>query len=268
LGPGRRWPYLAVGWLWYLGTLVPVIGLVQVGTHAHADRYAYVPLIGLFLLLTWGVSDLAWAWRGPRIVPVAVGTAALSACAVLTWIQMGYWRDDLFLWDHATAVTGETALAHFNRGVYYYDHGDLDAARREFQEATVLQPAFAQAHFDLGKVLLDLGRLEEALTEYRTTSALNPTAPQVHYNLGVVLQQLGRRDEAIREYGEALRLEPDWPEAHINLGLALLEDGRAAEALVSLKRGHELGTRNPGWRYPSSQWVQQAERAQAREPGS
>jgi Flp pilus assembly protein TadD len=260
LGPGRRWPYLAVGWLWYFVTLVPVIGLVQVSMHARADRYTYIPLIGVFLFIVWGVSDLARAWRLPRVFVAAIGTVVVCACAALTWIQLGYWRNDLSLWNHAVAVTGETALAHVNLGVYQYGRGDLEAAENEFEQAAALDPSFAQAHFNRGKVLQDLGRLEDASAEYGKTLDINPRAYQAHYNLGLVLRDLGRRDEAIQEYRQALELEPDWPEAHINLGLALLEASRYAEALASLKRGHALGVRNPHWTYPSAQWVQQAER--------
>ncbi len=261
LGPGRRWPYLAVGWLWYLGTLVPVIGLVQVSTHAGADRYTYVPLVGLFLLLTWGASDLASAWRLPRVLLAATSTAALIGCAVLTWVQLGYWRNDLTLWEHAIAVTGESALAHLNLGVYYCGQGDLIAARKEFEAATAVDPTLAQAHFNLGKVLQDLGQPAEALQEYRKSGALNPTAPPVHYNMGLVLRELGQNEKAIQEYEEAVRLRPDWAEAQINLGLALLDSGRFAEALDRLKCGHELGSRDPHWPYPSAQWVRQAEQS-------
>jgi tetratricopeptide (TPR) repeat protein len=259
LGPGRRFPYLAVGWLWFVVTLMPVIGLVQVSTQARADRYTYIPLIGLFLLLSWGISDAVRAWRVPRLLVIATTTAILSACAALTWIQVGYWRDDRSLWEHALAVTGPTALAHLNLGVYYCGQGSLEAAEKEFAQAAALEPGYAQAHFNLGKVLHDLGRPEEALAEYRKANALNGTSFGLHYNLGSVLTDLGQRPEAIQEYEEALRLEPNSVEAHINLGLTLLKEGRLTEALAWLKRGQEMGAGDRSRHDSLAQWVRLAE---------
>jgi hypothetical protein len=225
LGPGRHWPYLAVGWLWYLGTLVPVIGLVQVGNQAMADRYTYVPLIGVFLALTWGASDLARAWHMPRFVLAAGTVAVLAACVILTRTQEAYWKDDLSLYPHTIAVTQRNVLAHYN----------------------------------LGKALKDLGRPAEAETEYRTAIELAPTDAKIHNNLGNVLTDLGRREEALTEFRQAIALDFETALPHLNLGRALLEEGRFAEALASLQRGHELGSRDPHWPYPSAEWVREAE---------
>jgi Tfp pilus assembly protein PilF len=328
LGPGRRWPYLAVGWLWYVGTLVPVIGLIQVGGQAMADRYTYVPLIGLFVLLTWGVSDLARGWRLPRAVLVGTVALVLSACVGLTWVQLGHWKNTLTLWEHAIAVTENNARAHYNLGTALRDqnrreealieyrkavecdprsvlaHNNLgtelahtsrfEEALAEYRKALDLDPNFAQAHNNVGSVLQDLGepqqalvefrkaialdpdyamahsnlgtalqrlgRFEGALTEFRRAVKLDPKAFLSHYNLGHMLQDLDRRQEAIKEYEEALHLQSDSPEAHCNLGLALLKEGRFAEALTHLRRGDELGSRNPGWPRLSPQTLWGAER--------
>jgi tetratricopeptide (TPR) repeat protein len=328
LGPGRRWPYLAVGWLWYLGTLVPVIGLVQVGQQAMADRYTYVPLIGIFLLLSWGASDLTAAWRRSRPVLAVATGMVLAACLVLTWNQISYWSSNRALWEHAIAATARNPLAHyslgnlfnemgrpeaardeyrkaveedpgfvsahlnlgvvlqslgqkeealaefakaseldpgaalphFNLGNVLNDLGQREQARAEYQKAIALDPEDALSHHNLGAVLRDLHRLEEALAEYRKASELDPKDALIHYNLGLVLTDLGQHNEAIAEYVQTLRLRPDYPEAFCNLGQVLLEEGRFSEALTMLRKGHDLGSRDPGWRYASGDWVRLAER--------
>jgi tetratricopeptide (TPR) repeat protein len=197
---------------------------VQVGNQAMADRYTYVPLIGVFLMLTWGVSDLARAWRLPRSVLAAGTTAVLAACIVLTRAQAGHWKDDLSLYAHTIAVTEGNVLAHYN----------------------------------LGKALKDLGRPAEAEAEYRAGLSLAPTDARIHNNLGNVLTDLGRREEAMAEFRQAIALDFETALPHLNLGRALLEVGRFTEALASFERGHELGSRDPHWPYPSAEWVREA----------
>ena len=272
--PGRRRPYLTVGWLWFLGTLVPVIGLVQVGSQALADRYTYVPLIGLFLLGTWGVADLAAAWRVPRGYLVGATAAVLSACVVLTWVQVGYWESTLRLWEHAAAVTENNLLAEMNLGTCYHQEGKLTDARREFEKAVAINPNLAEAHANLGNVLADLGRREQAVAEYRKAIALDPDSAWPHFNLGVslaalgrheealaefqktiardskspwphtnlgnVLRDLGRDEEALAEYGQAIALDPEDPLPHYNLGIVLVDLGRHEEALAEYRRASAL----------------------------
>jgi tetratricopeptide (TPR) repeat protein len=268
LGPGRRWPYLAVGWLWYLGTLVPVIGLVQVGGQALADRYTYlgtlvpviglvqvggqaladrytyVPLIGLFLLLVWGVTDLAQGWRLPRQCLAATAAVVLSACAALTWAQVGHWDSTLHLWEHAAKVTENNYLAHINLGTCYREQGRPTAARREFEKAAAIDPKVAVAHFNLGGVLADLGRLEEALAELRMAIALGPELSVPHNTVGALLQSLGRLEEAEVEYRRAIDRGPQDAYAHHNLGMVLTEMGRREEGLAELRQAIELSPRN------------------------
>jgi tetratricopeptide (TPR) repeat protein len=168
LGPGRRWPYLAVGWLWYLGTLVPVIGLVQVGGQALGDRYTYVPLIGLFLALTWGLSDLAAAWHLPRLVLVGITAGFLCVCAAFTWTQLGYWRGDQLLWEHAIEVTDNNARAHSNLGTVLRSRGRTGEALAQFRAAADLSPESANIQGNLASVLQELGRWEKAEAAYHT----------------------------------------------------------------------------------------------------
>jgi tetratricopeptide (TPR) repeat protein len=243
LGLGRRRPYLAVGWLWYLGTLLPVIGLVQIGGHGMADRYTYVPLIGLFLLVTWGAADLMAARKLPRFYPAAAATLVLAACAVLTWIQLGYWKSDRDLWEHALAVTENNALAHNNLGMVYFGQGRVGLAEKEFDRAVTLAPRVALFHHNRATLLRDRGRPDEALAECSQAVALSPRDALFHYTLGNLLRDLGREDEALAELQESVHLDPDSPQSHGNLANVLLDLGRREEAVAEYRRAIDLDPR-------------------------
>jgi tetratricopeptide (TPR) repeat protein len=240
LGPGRRRPYLAVGWLWFLGTLVPVIGLVQVGSQALADRYTYIPLIGLFLALTWGAADLAAAWRLPRPYLIATAALVLSACGALTWVQVGYWKSSLHLWERAAAVSETDGLAHLNLGDCYRARGMFADAGRAYARAAEFGPGRPEPHAKLATVLADLGRPEQAAAEYRRAIDLDPKAAWLHFNRGSLLVQLGRPEEAIAEFRAAGELDSAsaWP--HNNLGNLLRDQGRPEEALAEYRRAIDL----------------------------
>jgi Flp pilus assembly protein TadD len=244
LGPGRRWPYLAVGWLWYLGTLVPVIGLVQVGGQAMADRYTYVPLIGLFVLLTWGATDLATAWRLPRPYLVAAALLVLAACAALTWNQVGCWKSTRHLWERAALVTENNVLAHMNLGVCYQDEGRISDAKSAFENAVTIAPHLAEPHVNLGNVFGDLGLWARAEREYRAAIDLAPQLAGAHFSLGNALAQLGRREEAIGAFRRAIDLNPGDPGPHNNLAIQLGYLGRLEEAASEYRAAIELNPAN------------------------
>jgi tetratricopeptide (TPR) repeat protein len=240
----RKRPYLAVGWLWYLVTLAPVIGLVQVGAQARADRYTYIPMIGLTIMLAWGAADLLG--RVPRAKPaVAVLAAAVCAgCAAITWLQAGYWRDSRTLFQHAVDVTNGNYLAHHNLGVALAESpADLNQAIAHFQAVLQIKPDYARAHTDLGSALAKLpGRLPDAMAEFRAALAIDPDLAIPHNNLGNTLAQAGSWSEAISEYETALRIDPDYAdprhnlaEAQYNLGLELAKADRSFEAIVHLE---------------------------------
>ncbi len=241
LGPGRRRPYLAVGWLWYLGTLVPVIGLVQVGAQAMADRYTYVPLIGPFLLLTWAAADLAAAWRVPRRSLALAAAAVLCACGALTWVQEGSWRSSLDLWEQAVRATGDNLLAHMNLGACYHERGMHYESRKEFERAVALAPGDGAPHYSLGIALAELGKREEAEAQMRRAVELDPGNAWGHHHLGNALKELGRLDEAVAEYRRAVELDPGNAWSHNNLGVALAELGRLDEAAAEYRKALELG---------------------------
>jgi tetratricopeptide (TPR) repeat protein len=213
----RKRPWVAIGWCWYLGMLVPVLGIVQVGGQAMADRYTYLPLIGVAIAVAWGIGEAVEAAGRWRIAAIACVGVALSALAVVTEVQVSTWRDETALFEHAAAVTDGNWLAHDFLGTVAYKAGKRDEAARHFLESVRMNPDFANAHFHLGLLLSDEGDQVNAVAEYRRAIALFPGNPVFHNNLGNALYFLGRRDEAIGQYREALRLDPAYSVAAENL---------------------------------------------------
>ncbi len=213
----RKHPYLLTGWLWFLGTLVPVIGLVQVGSQARADRYMYVPMVGLAIMVAWGAPALV---RNQRVL--AAAAALVCACFVpLTWAQSAYWRNSATLYRHTLAVTRDNMLAEHNLGSALLDTpGQLPEALEHLSAARRLNPQSASIRSDLATALAKSGRLAEAIPEFQAAERLNPNAAIVHNNLASALQQMGHTQEAIAEYNIALRLDPDYAEARKNLAIA------------------------------------------------
>jgi len=236
--------YLTVGWLWYLITLAPVIGIVQVGAQARADRYLYVPMIGLLLVLAWGARDAVQRW--PRLRNFAAGLAILlcAACLLATWTQVGYWRNSQTLFAHAIEATGDNYLAQHNLGSALLSEPDrLEEAAAHLREAVRLTPGSVRARTDLGSALAKMGRLPDAIAEYQAALKLDPSAAILHHNLGSALSQSGRLVEAIAEYEQALRIDPGYEDArrdlaaaHYSRGVELAKSpGRATEAIGELE---------------------------------
>jgi tetratricopeptide (TPR) repeat protein len=240
----RRAPYLAVGWLWYLGTLVPVIGVVQViGDHGIADRYTYVPLTGLFVMAVWGVADLASRLHVPALVTAvtaAVGAAVLVACAWATWVQIGYWHDSTTLWNQTLAIDPHNYLAHNNLGFVYHSDGKLDEAIRHYKASLEAEPTYPLALYNMGCALAEKGRTREAIGYYQQALKSNPDYTDAHNNLGALLLAQGDTDGAAREFRAALKKAPNIALYHNNLGLALLQKGRLAEAAPEFEEALRL----------------------------
>lgn len=204
-----RAPYLLVGVFWYLGTLVPVIGLVQAGAMSRADRFTYVPAIGLFMAVAWGLNDFFRVLRLPQR-GLAVSAAALTlACAAITRKQVGFWESNLSLWGRAVEVTSRNYWAEDRLGVALADDGRLDQAIVHYTAALVIWPDFAEAHNNLGTARVDQGKTEDAIHEFGEAVRIKPNEPMFHYNLAVVLHTAGQTSEATREIRTALRLRPD-----------------------------------------------------------
>ena len=210
---GRRQPYLVTGWFWFLGMLVPVIGLVQVGQQAMADRYTYVPLVGMFIALTWGLTALLERWRMPRGVMVLAAFLALGACAVRTVFQIGYWQNSGTLFRHALALTENNHLAHDNLGIYLFDNGQPEAGIAEVRLALKINPKDENALNILGGFLAKRQEYAEANVCLQKLVQLHPDEAGSHYNYGVILTVQEKWGEAAEQFTEALRIKPDLEDA-------------------------------------------------------
>jgi tetratricopeptide (TPR) repeat protein len=239
--------YASVGWLWFLGTLVPVIGLVQVGNQALADRYSYVPSIGLFIIVAWGGADLASALRTARPwagwAVAASATALLCASTAAAWIQTGYWRDSLTLFEHAVEVTPQNSMVHNGMTASLVEQGRFAQAELHGLRALEIKPDYVSAMSNLGNALRGQQRHREALRRYRSALAIEPDHPSVRFNLANALSSLGRWEAAVGEYQRSLTIEPDNADCWHNLGNALRAQGRLEEAASHYQRALEADPR-------------------------
>jgi len=217
----RRHPFILVGWLWYLGTLVPAIGLVQSGDQAMADRFTYVPLIGLFIIIAWGVPRLIKGWHYRRIVLISSSGALLLVLAICTTMQLRHWKNDITLFTHALKVTENNFLAHNNLGSAIASQGRYEEATTHFMEALRISPNHARAHYNLALALAKQGRLGEAIAHYSDALRLRPDYPEALNGLGVALARQGKLKDAIAHFNAALQVKPDYAPARGNLDLAL-----------------------------------------------
>ena len=270
----HREPYLPVGWFWFLGTLVPVIGVVQVGWQSLADRYTYIPCIGAFIMVVWGADALAVKLAGaavrsgatstpqktarpgtlasqaatprrPRLFLKLAGAAILLVFLALTRQEIGYWKDSETLFRRALAVTRQNFVAHYDLGIALISQGRLDEAMAQLQIAHRLRPKAANACNAMGEVLVRQGRLEEAMDQFHQAVALQPDSAVARNNLGVELSRKGALDQAIAEFQEALKARPDYAKARGNLGMALQAKGRLDEATEQLRQAVTLAPQDP-----------------------
>jgi tetratricopeptide (TPR) repeat protein len=249
-------PYLFTGWFWYLVMLVPVIGLVQVGEQGHADRYTYLPSIGLFVIAVWAVADLAVLgqvrfWRGVAITGTVLVVAAL-ACAAFT--QTSYWRDSGTLWTHALAVTSNNDVAHNNLGYLCVDRGELDKAMSHYEAALKIRSAKLDPHYNLATAFVEMnladvlarkGQPDEAMVHFEQAIKLQPDYAEVYYNRGNVLFANGRIEEAIADWEKTLQIQPNDADAHTGLGNALLRKGALKEAIGHYNQAMALAPEDP-----------------------
>ena len=236
----RRRPYFLTGWLWYLIMLVPVIGIVQVGAQARADRYTYLPQIGLYVWLTWAAAEGCAGRRYRRVVLGGLATGILAALMFCARAQTPYWRNSESLWTHTLACTSDNYIAHNELGNALLQKERLDEAVAQYQMALQIKPDYAEAHNNLGDALLQQGKVDEAITHGQQALQIKPDYAAAYNNLGNALLKKGRVDEAITQYQKALQIKPDYAEAWYNLGNALLKKGRVDEAIIQYQKALQI----------------------------
>jgi tetratricopeptide (TPR) repeat protein len=239
-------PFLATGWFWYLGMLLPTIGLVQVGMQSLADRYTYLPLVGIFIMLTWGAGEICKHWRLPRQVMWSMAILILAACTTYTMGQLRYWQNSGTLFSHTIAVTKNNDIAFYSLGEYCASRDRLDEAVDDYLKAIQIRPSYDDALNNLGVALAREGKLNEAIVRIQESIHYSPDKPDAHYNLGNVLAMQNKLDEAVSAYSDALRLKPNYPEAHNNLANILAMQGHTVEAIKHYQEVLRLNPNHEG----------------------
>jgi len=241
---GRRRPYLVVGWLWYLGTLFPVMGLVQAGLQAMADRFTYIPLIGLFIIVAYGAPDLLARWRYRSLALATSGGLVLSVLMITTLSQVKLWQNTVTLFNHTLQVTDDNPIIHNNLGVTLMKQGEEKEAWAHYIQALEINPNYADAQYNLGALLARQGKDQEAMAQFAKTLRIKPSHAEAHHDLGVLLTRQGKIQEAIHHYNEAVRGKADYGEAYRNLGIALVSQGREKEAVPCFREALRINPKD------------------------
>ena len=236
----RKYPYLPVGWLWYLGMLVPVIDIMQAGDQTRADRYTYLPEIGLAILVAWGAVELCGSWRYRRIVLGATAGVTLAGLMVTAHAQTGYWTNSVAIWTRTLSCTPQSSVAHCNLGIALANQGLLNDAVIQFEQALQINPDDSKSLDNLGKILAGEGKLAEAGQRFERALRLNPDDVKTLNNLGAVLVSEGKPADAVPYFNKALQLKPDHAEAYFNLGNALAAQGNLGDAVQAYQQALEL----------------------------
>ncbi len=225
----RRQRWLAVGWLWYLGTLVPVIGIIQTGSQAIADRYTYITIIGLFIIIAWTLPQLVTKWRFGKIVLGVSACAALAVMLLCTRMQVKHWKNSYTLFTHALKVTNNNIVAHHQLGSVFLKQKNFEKAVYHNKEVLKLEPDFPQAHQNMAIALTKLGRFDKAIEHYQELLKHKKENEPLNNSLGSLLLQRGRIDEAIKHFTEATRLDPDKMGYRMNLSTAMLQKRKTSQ---------------------------------------
>ena len=232
----ERLPYLAFGWLWFTGTLVPVIGIVQVGAQAMADRYTYIPLIGLFIIAAWGIPELLQKWRYRTEALFALSVLTLPCLFLVTWRQVGYWNNSIALYDHALSVTRPNDAVLNNRGVAYSQLGNLRQAISDYDRAIALNPGNVEIYNNRGIAYGKLGNHRQAIEDFDRAIELNPGHAEAYFNRGVAYDKLSRHTQAIEDFDRVIEIDPTHVEAWFNRGVAYGELGNHGQAIDDFDR--------------------------------
>jgi Flp pilus assembly protein TadD len=241
----RRRPYLFTGWFWYLGALVPVIGIVKTGEFSMADRYCYVSLIGLFIMIVWGLADLLSRLRYGGWLAGLLIVLVLPGLGWASWIQTGYWQDNLTLYQHTLSITSNNYVVHNNLGNELVRTGRLEEGIQQYQQALSIKPYSFETRNSLGLALAQAGRFDEAMKEYNQALRLRPDSVKVYSNLGLTYAKQGNLAAAVASLQHAQALEPDSAEVHLNLGIVLMQSGKLNEAKAQLSEAVRLRPESP-----------------------
>jgi len=241
----RKAPYFVVGWFWYLGTLIPVIGFIPLGHHLIADRYAYLPLIGIFVIIAWGVPELLKEWHYRKNVLKASAGILILTLMPITWIQVSHWDSSITVFKHAIKVTDKKypgfSVVHNNLGTALRaDEQKNEEAIYHYKMAIKLNPTLAIIHYNLGIALVAKQKIEEAISHYKMAIKIKPDNALAHNNLGIALFHAKMTEEAIDYFKEAIRIRPGFYAAHYNLGSALLQNGEIKEAIDHYREALKL----------------------------
>jgi lipoprotein NlpI len=236
----KQFPYLATGWLWYLGTLVPVIGIVQAGSQAMADRYTYISLIGLFIIVAWGVPDLLRKWNYRKEILVAASILVILCLSIMTWIQVGYWRNSITLFDQTLKVTNHNYRIYNMRGIAYAELGNYKQAIEDYSRAIEIEPGYPEAYYNRGKDYADLGNHKQAIEDYSRAIKIKPDYAMAYNNRGNTHVTLGNHKQAIDDYSRAIEIKPDYPDAYFNRGNACMHLGNYRQAIEDYSRAIKI----------------------------
>jgi protein O-mannosyl-transferase len=240
----KRSPYLATGWLWYIGTLAPVIGIVQLGNQAMADRYTYIPLIGLFIIVAWSVPDLLKKWHYRKEILWTSSALSILCLSIITWTQVGYWQNNITLFNHTLKVTDNNCLVYNGRGAAYYGLGNYRQAIEDYGRAIEINPGYAIAFYNRGLAYNGLGNYRQAIEDYGRAIEINPGYADAYHNRGIAYNSLGNYRQALEDYGRAIEINPGYKEAYYNRGVTYNSLGNYKQAIENYDRAIEI---NPGF---------------------
>jgi tetratricopeptide (TPR) repeat protein len=239
----KTYPFALTGWLWFVGMLVPMIGIVQVGSQPRADRYTYLPEIGLYILVTWGAMELLKSWRHKRNVLAVAASVGIAVFVTLSYSQTSYWRNSETLWRHTVDVTSRNYIAHNNLARTLLERGELNEAIAHYKEALEIKPDVAQVQSNLGNALVREGQAEEAIVHLQKALQIDPAYAEAYNYMGSALMRKGQAGEAIAYYQKAVQLNNSYAEAYNNLGVAFLRNGQVDQAIAHYKKAVAI---NPG----------------------
>ena len=237
----KRSPYLATGWLWYIGTLVPVIGIVQAGGQAMADRYTYIPLIGLFIMVAWGVPELLRKWNHRKEILLTSSVLSILCLSIITWTQVGYWQNSITLFDHTLKVTDNNFFIYTNRGVAYNGLGNYRQAIDDCSRAIEINPGYALAYTNRGIAYSNLGNYKQAIEDYGRAIEIKPGYADSYNNRGIAFKSLGSYKQAIEDFNRSIKIRPGSADSYNNRGNVYLNQGDNISGCRDARKACELG---------------------------